>query len=86
MLKYPSMYEFDMKQFFDSVNLDYLHKILLLTGVPETLTKLIMKWNRTLPAHDARHGITWSSPLAEASDYKYHMTGNVLLGHTDYTY
>jgi hypothetical protein len=53
-----SIYEFDMKQFFDTVNLQYLENVLLITGIPSKITKLIISWNQALPKNSPRHGIT----------------------------
>jgi retron-type reverse transcriptase len=83
---YNSIYEFDMTKFFDSVNLHYLEKILLITKIPKYAVDLIIRWNQTLPSNSPRHGITWKNPLEEASDYKYSRTGKPLIGHTDYAY
>jgi len=80
------IYEFDLKGFFDSVNLCYLKKILLITGIPAEISEYIIRWNQTLPHRSPRHGITWRTPLEEASDYKYSQVGIPLIGFSDYTY
>jgi hypothetical protein len=80
------IYEFDLRKFFDTVNLSYLSKLLKITGIPIHIADTIIKWNQTLPRRSPRHGITWANPLDEAQDYKYHKTGVNLIGHTDYTY
>lgn len=33
----PNIYEFDLRKFFDSINLDYLSKVLLTLGLPSSL-------------------------------------------------
>jgi hypothetical protein len=85
-LTYRSIYEYDMKKFFDTVNLDYLGDILKKTGIPKDVVDLLIKWNRTLPYKGPRHGLSWQSPMEEASDYKYHEIREVLHGFNDYTY
>jgi hypothetical protein len=81
-----SIYEFDLRKYFDSVNLHYLMNILRITGIPNHIITYILRWNQTLPADKTRHGITWSTPLEEASDYKYSKIGKTLNGYSDYTY
>jgi len=81
-----SIHEFDMSKFFDSVNLHYLKKILEISGIPTVIVNYIIKWNQTLPSNRLRHGITWKSPLEEASDFKYMHTSRTLNGFSDYTY
>lgn len=86
LLTSTHIYEFDLRKFFDSVNLMYLSKVLKLTGIPERICDLILLWNQTLPRRSPRHGITWRNPLEEANDYKYSITGYPLNGHGDYEY
>lgn len=85
-LDHSHIYEFDLRKFFDSVNLCYLSKILKITGIPIPIVELIIKWNQTLPTRSPRHGITWRHPFDEASDYKYLKIGKPLIGFTDYEY
>lgn len=68
------------------MNLHHLQRILEITGIPKTIATLIISWNQALPRRSARHGITWSTPLQEASDYKYSKTNQPLWGFTDYEY
>lgn len=86
MLTSRHIYEFDLRKFFDSINLCYLSRILTITGIPNNIVSHIIKWNQTLPTRSPRHGITWLTPLDEASDYKYSKIGIPLFGFTDYEY
>jgi hypothetical protein len=86
LLSTPTIYEFDLRKFFDTVNLDYISNFLTLTGVPDHILTKIKHWNQTLPHQSERHGITWSTPLEEANDYKYSKTGHRLHGYSDYSY
>lgn len=81
-----SIYEFDIRKYFDSVNLHYLRNVLSITGIPDNILEYIITWNQQLPTKSAQHGLTWSTPLEEASDYKYSITGIALQGFTDYEY
>lgn len=70
----PNIYEFDLRKFFDSINLDYLSDLLPRTGMPKALCRKIIKMCRT-PAKNMEHSIhRWKSPQHEAEDYQYHVT------------
>jgi len=85
-LNYSNIYEFDLRKYFDSVNLTYLSRYLTITGIPRHITDQIISWNQALPQRSPRHGITWANPLEEARDYKYYVTGAPFHSHTDYQY
>lgn len=69
------IYEFDLKKFFDTINLDYLNDLLKRTGVPPKLRSHLIRWSRT-PAKGSAHSVLrWSTPYEESSDYKYHLVG-----------
>lgn len=75
----PNIYEFDLSKFFDSVNLDYLLRLLKALGIPDNLANLIINWNRQLPTSGAlaahQH---WRSDEQKAQTFYYHMTGKWL--------
>ena len=75
VLNSSNIYEYDLKQFFDSVNLDYLGSILIGLQIPSPLVKQIQHWNRTAPCNTSTRVQTWSSPYHESLDHKYHETG-----------
>jgi len=68
------IYEFDLKSFFDTINLDYLSKVLLSVGLPQELVRLMVSWSRTSP-YKGEIPQTWESLKEEAEVYKYHKTG-----------
>lgn len=76
--------EFDLKKFFPSINLDYLHDMLLACGVPHSITQQVISWNRTAPTNGENTSLNrkWESEKEEALYYKYHkirvwgLTGN----------
>lgn len=68
-----SIYEFDLRKLFDTINLDYLEDILLKLGVdPEIVTHMI-RCNRTAPISGERPQV-FKSLTHEAHLYKYHKT------------
>ena len=75
VLESPNIYEFDLKKYFDSVNLDYLKTTLKSMQLPSLLIDRIIKWSRTAPENSTHSLQRWNSPYEEASDYKYHITG-----------
>ena len=86
MIHSRSIYEYDLKTFFDSLNLDYLGSILESLQVPRALVHRIISWCRTLAQNfpiDSR--LTWKDSYSEISDYKYHVTGEYEL-HSDRDY
>jgi hypothetical protein len=74
-----NVYEFDLKKYFDSINLDYLRRILLSLQIPSLLVNHIINWNRRAPTNGDPLSLTWKSTLQEAQDYKYHQTGEYLI-------
>lgn len=75
VLSSPNIYEFDLRKYFDSINLDYLTDILLRTQLPHSLVKQLILWSRTPPKNTTESIHTWQSVSEEAADYKYHETG-----------
>jgi len=75
VLDSPNIYEFDLRQFFNSINLDYLHKLLIGVQIPKTLLDHIITWCRTPAKNSPYCRKRWKSPLHEMQDYKYHVTG-----------
>jgi len=82
ILKSPNIYEFDLKTFFDKIELTYLMNILrskLPQGLADSLETLLRK-----PAtNDGLLGNlqpNWDSPHQEASSYQYSKTGVYHIG------
>jgi len=73
VIESTNIYEFDLKKFFDSVNLDYLRSILLSADVPEALVELMIEWSRT-PPRKGENPQQWESSVEEAQLHKYHET------------
>lgn len=75
VLRSPDIYEFDLKKYFDSINLEYISTILTSMKIPVPLVELIINWTRTpaINSSDSRH--TWKDRYAEIRDYHYHKTG-----------
>lgn len=69
------IYEFDLKKFFDKVNLDYLQILLLRLRLPASLVSHIIRWNRTFASNSTGSVLSWDSECAEIHDYYYHVTG-----------
>lgn len=69
------IYEFDMKKYFDTVNLDYLGSILRGTQLPESIIRLILHWNRTPPVGHPPSILSWRNEYDQTADYKYHKCG-----------
>lgn len=71
----PDVYEYDLKKFFDTINLDYLSNLLKNLQIPTPLVNKLIHWSRT-PSSNSKYSIhTWSNPHEESQDYKYHQTG-----------
>lgn len=75
VLKSPNIYEFDLKKYFDSINLDYLRQTLKATGIPTPLLNNIIRWSRTATENTTESTHSWDTPEEEAQDYKYYITG-----------
>lgn len=43
------IFEFDLKNIYDSVNLDYLKEFLIKTGMPKEIVDQLIAWSRTSP-------------------------------------
>lgn len=50
VLKAKFIYEFDLKEFFDRVNLDYLSKVLKKLEIPDDLVHHLIGWSRIKPS------------------------------------
>jgi len=74
LLNSGNIYEFDLKKFFDSVNLDYLREILSCFGLPTPLLNHIIRWNRTFGENTTSSRHHWSDIRSEINDYHYHIT------------
>lgn len=68
------IYEFDLKSFFDTINLDYLGKVLQSVGLPKALVDLLISWSRSNP-YKGTNTQQWTDVKEEALTYKYHRTG-----------
>lgn len=75
VLDSPNIYEFDLRKYFDSINLDYLKQTLKATLLPSPLIDKIILWSRTAAENTTDSVQRWDTPYEEASDYKYHLTG-----------
>ncbi len=71
VLASKNIYEFDLRKFFDSLNLDYLHKMLLSVGVHPTLAATLINCSRTAP-QKGKEPQTFSSQHENVILYKYH--------------
>ena len=71
-----NIYEFDLKKFFDKINLTYLRNVLHTTGIPYDVLTWLDGLNRSQPINqkDNPLDITWSSDEEEARDYYYDET------------
>lgn len=74
VLDSPNIKEFDLRKFFDSVNLDHLGHLLSITGIPQDLVTKIISWSRTSP-RSGEVPNPWLTPLEKVYFYKYHLTG-----------
>ena len=62
-MKSNYIYEFDLKEFFDRINLDYLHNYLLSTGIPKEIADQLIGWSRISPRKEKdsiKHAITYA--------------------------
>jgi hypothetical protein len=82
-----NIYEYDLKKFFDTINLDYLESLLSSTQMPSPLVRHMITWSRT-PASNSSHSLLrWESPLDEVQDYRYHKTGKYYIqSYEEYSY
>lgn len=68
-----NIYEFDLKSFFDTINLTYLNQILESIGLPEELLKMIDVMSRSLPKSeqsDAPPGVSFPTWLNNQEHYE----------------
>lgn len=72
VLTSPNIYEFDLRKFFDSINLKHLKTLLQKLEVEPHLVKLIMRINQSPPKKGTCSQV-WSTDRAEI--IKYHETG-----------
>lgn len=63
VLKSTHIYEFDLKEFFDRVNLDHLGVLLSKIGLPNELTSRLQSWSRSSPTNaESSTDLTWTNP------------------------
>lgn len=63
ILRSRNVFEFDLKEFFDRVNLDYLSKTLKNMKVPNKLIYHMISWSRTMPQNmEKSTDIEFSNP------------------------
>lgn len=76
VLNSSTIWEYDMKKFFDSINLTYLTRMLRSMGVEEELVMYLDSCWRTPPTEGkfATHQ-TWTSSLQKYRSINYHLTG-----------
>lgn len=74
VLDSPNIYEFDLRKFFDSVNLKYLTNILEVLDVPKGLIDMLMNCNRAYPKCGTKMPQSWKSDYDQALHIKYHFT------------
>lgn len=88
VLTSDNIYEFDLRKFFDNINLDYLKDLLMRLDLPPHLVNYIILWSRTPPDNSTHSLQRWDTPQEEAFDYKYHITGDYtpLTYEEEYTY
>lgn len=68
-----NIYEFDLKSFFDTINLTYLNQILESIGLPQELLKMIDVMSRSLPKSeqsDAPKGVSFPTWLNNQEHYE----------------
>jgi hypothetical protein len=75
VIKSPDIFEYDLKKFFDTINLDYLSDIMRKLLIPESLTRNIILWNRTKSEND-QSTLTWKDSNEKLGDYIQHLTGS----------
>lgn len=73
VLKSSNIYEFDLKNYFGSINLTYLDHIMRALGLPRRLSDLITHWNR-MPPENPGPLEPWPDEKEEAEDYQYYVT------------
>lgn len=82
VLNHRYIYEFDLRKFFDSINLDYLRHTLHEMGYPPHIIQEIDKINRTMPYDPStgkktlKHDLTWPDKESEYEDKWYHYYGH----------
>jgi hypothetical protein len=70
----PNIYEFDLRKYFDTINLDYLSQILTGMQLPAGLVSSIILWSRTPASNSRGSRLQWESDSQRARVYKYHVT------------
>lgn len=73
VLSSDNIFEFDLRKYFDSINLDYLSDMLLKIGMDPKYVEAYVSWNRTAP-ESGEMPQSWETPIDEAQTYKYHVT------------
>lgn len=69
-----NIYEFDLERFFDSVNLTYLHDLLINDGMDPELVSVFDAINRTLPSKEDAIDMTWETEEDKLRDFMYWKT------------
>lgn len=75
VLTSPDIYEYDLKKYFDSINLDYLQSLLERLGIPTSLVTHFINWSRTPAENSTSSRHSWSNTEEEINDFHYHITG-----------
>jgi len=79
----PYIYEFDLKRYFDSLNLNYLKEVLRVAEVPEWLVEKIDVMNRSLPNnHVPLQKIEWSRQSQNEDFVYYWLNKHISLSNT----
>lgn len=72
------IYEFDLKEFFDRVNLDYLGNTLQKLDIPLNLVQNMISWSRTKPRNSDNPTILdWDSAEDKNLSLKIHQESNI---------
>lgn len=74
MLKSRNIYEFDLKEFFDRVNPDFLSKKWQELGLPKELVYHMISWSRTMPVNMSNStDLTWDTEKEYWSSFSQHL-------------
>lgn len=66
------MYEFDLKKYFDTINL-YYWKEMLLKLHPSALVSHFIRWSWTYQINSKESRYTSETPFEEGNDYHYYV-------------
>lgn len=68
-----NIFEFDLKEFFDRVQLDYLCSILQKMEIPSSLVYRLISWSREMPVNSDRStDLSWSSEESKRASLTLH--------------